>query len=38
MPTILGVIFGGEIFGGLKPWRNKAEKLADKSHLKFKSY
>ena len=32
MPTILGVNFGPEFFGegGLKAWRNKAEKFAGK--------
>ena len=35
MPTILGVNFGREFFGGrgLKPWRNKAEKFAGKKSL-----
>ena len=29
MPTILDVNFGREFFwGGLKPWKNKAEKFA----------
>ena len=35
MPTSLGVNFGREFFfgggGGLKPWKNKAEKLAIKN-------
>ena len=30
MPTILGVNFGREFFGGLKPWQNKAENFAIK--------
>ena len=33
MLTILGMNFGGAFFvgGGLKPWRNKAEKFAVKN-------
>ena len=30
MPTILDVNFGREFLGGLKPWKNKAEKFAIK--------
>ena len=31
MLTVLGVNLGGEFLGGgLKPWKNKAEKLAEK--------
>ena len=36
MPTILGVKFGREFFGGgLKPWRYKAEIFAKHSLEKF---